>query len=72
LQPPWRRGHPVGDGLRDWANLKFDTTYQPVLFDNSSVYFGKLQGDGTDYPVPTDVYYVQSQVNQETKKVKPS
>jgi len=54
------------------ADLRFDTTYQAVLLDNSSVYFGKLQGDGTDYPVLTDVYYVQSQMNQETKEVKPS
>jgi len=55
---------------RTAADIKFDTTYQAVLLDNGSVYFGKLQGAGTQYPVPTDVYYVQSQVNQETKEVK--
>ena len=52
------------------ANLKLETTYQAVLLDNGSVYFGKLQGAGADYPVLTEVYYVQSQVNQETKEVK--
>ena len=52
------------------AEVRFDTTYQAVLLDNGSVYFGKMQGAGTDYPVLTDVYYVQSQVNQETKEVK--
>jgi hypothetical protein len=55
---------------RSKADVKFDTTYQAVLLDNGSAYFGKLQGAGTDYPVLTDVYYVQSQVNQETKEVK--
>ncbi len=55
---------------RSEAEVKFDTTYQAVLLDNGSVYFGKLQGAGTDYPVLTDVDYVQSQVNQETKEVK--
>ena len=55
---------------RTAAGIKFDTTYQAVLLDNGSVYFGKLQGAGTQYPVLTDVYYVQSQVNQETKEVK--
>ena len=55
---------------RSEADVKFDSTYQAVLLDNGSVYFGKLQGAGTDYPLLTDVYYVQSQVNQETKEVK--
>ena len=55
---------------RSEADVKFDTTNQTVLLDNGSVYFSKLQGAGTDYPVLTDVYYVQSQVNQETKEVK--
>jgi hypothetical protein len=55
---------------RTEAEIKFDTTYQAVLLDNGSVYFGKLQGVGTDYPVLTDVYYVQSQANQETKEVR--
>ena len=52
------------------TNVKFDTAWQAVLLDNGSVYFGKLQGAGTDYPVLTDVYYVQSQMNQENKEVK--
>lgn len=55
---------------RSEADVKFDTTNQTVLLDNGSVYFSKLQGAGTDYPVLTDVYYVQSQVNHETKEVK--
>jgi hypothetical protein len=43
--------------------------YYAVLLSNGSVYFGQLEGLGTPYPVLTNVYYVQSNVNQETKAV---
>jgi hypothetical protein len=43
--------------------------YYAVLLTNGSVYFGQLEGLGTAYPVLKDVYYVQSNVNQETKAV---
>jgi hypothetical protein len=42
--------------------------YQAVLLDNNQVYFGKLTELGTDYPVLTDVFYIQTAVNQETKQ----
>jgi hypothetical protein len=42
--------------------------YNAVLLDNNSVYFGKVADLGTDYPVLTDVFYIQSAVDQETKK----
>jgi hypothetical protein len=42
--------------------------YNAVLLDNNSVYFGKVADLGTDYPVLTDVFYIQSTVNQETKQ----
>ena len=42
--------------------------YQAVLLDNNQVYFGKISGLGTDYPVLTDVFYIQSAVNPETKQ----
>jgi len=45
------------------------TTYYAVLLSNGAVYFGQLEGLGTPYPVLKDVYYVQSNVNQETKAV---
>jgi hypothetical protein len=48
--------------------LKFDTPYQAVLLTNGSVYFGKLENYGTRFPVLSDVYYVQSNVNPETKQ----
>jgi hypothetical protein len=42
--------------------------YQAVLLDNNQVYFGKLADLNTDYPVLTDVFYIQTAVNQETKQ----
>jgi hypothetical protein len=43
--------------------------YYAVLLNNNSVYFGRLEGLGSEFPVLRDVYYVQSNVNQETKQV---
>lgn len=43
--------------------------YYAVLLNNNSVYFGKLEGLGSEFPVLHDVYYVQSNVNQETKQM---
>jgi len=43
--------------------------YYAVLLSNNSVYFGKLEGATTDFPVMHDVYYVQSVVDKDTKAV---
>ncbi len=43
--------------------------YSAVLLDNNQVYFGKLDEASSAFPVLTDVYYIQSQQNQETKAV---
>jgi hypothetical protein len=56
-------------GLRREAAPVLDTPYQAVLLDTGQVYFGKLEGAGSEYPVLRDVFYVQSSVNQETKQV---
>jgi hypothetical protein len=45
------------------------TPYAAVLLDNGSLYYGKLVNAGSSFPELTDVYYIQSQVNQETKAV---
>ena len=39
------------------------------MLDSGVVYFGRLSGYGTAHPVLTDVYYVQSQVDPNTKAV---
>jgi hypothetical protein len=43
--------------------------YYAVLLSNGSVYFGHVEGLGSEFPVLRDVYDVQSNVNQETKAV---
>jgi hypothetical protein len=51
------------------AAINFSTPYQAVLLSNNSVYFGKLAGYGTSNPVLTDVYYVVSKQDPNTKQV---
>jgi hypothetical protein len=43
--------------------------YYAVLLSNGAVYFGRLEGLGSAYPVLHDVYYVQTATNPETKAV---
>jgi hypothetical protein len=49
--------------------VTFTTPFQAVLLSNNSVYYGKLSGFGTASPVLTDVYYIVTQTNPETKQV---
>jgi hypothetical protein len=48
--------------------VAFTTPYQAVLLTNGSAYFGKLEGYGTPRPVLSEVYYIVSQTNPETKQ----
>ena len=50
--------------------LLLDTTYQAVLLDNGQVYYGRIQHTDRELTVLTDVYYVQSQVDTQTKEMK--
>jgi hypothetical protein len=43
--------------------------YYAVLLNGGQVYFGKLDGLGTAFPVLTDVFYVQARQDPETKQV---
>ena len=47
----------------------FQTPYQAVLLTNGAVYYGKLSGYGTRNPMLTDVFYVVSKTDPETKQV---
>jgi hypothetical protein len=51
------------------SSIHFTTPYQAVLLTNGSVYFGHLLDYGTSRPILTDVFYVVSQTNAETKQV---
>ena len=58
----WRaRGAPM---------LKLETAYQAVLLDNGQVYYGKIERIDSEYTVLSDVYYVQSQAEPQSKEVK--
>ncbi len=50
------------------SSIQFTTPYQAVLLANGSVYFGHLQGYGGHQPVLTDVFYIVSQTNPDTKQ----
>jgi hypothetical protein len=50
------------------APVVFTTPFQAVLLTNGAVYFGHLQGYGEHNPLLTDVYYIVSQTNPETKQ----
>src|ERR1700722_2390951 len=53
---------------RPGSPVVFTTPYQAVLLTNGSAYFGKLEGYGTHRPVLTEVYYIVTQTNPETKQ----
>lgn len=57
----------IADHFRSMA-VQFSTPYQAVLLSNGAVYFGHLQGYGERQPVLTDVYYIVTQTNPETKQ----
>ena len=57
----------VVDRVRD-RDVQFPAGYQAVLLTNGAVYFGHLQGYGGRQPVLTDVFYVATQTNSETKQ----
>jgi hypothetical protein len=53
---------------RPGAPVQFTTPYQAVLLTNGTAYFGKLEGFGTSRPVLSEVYYIVTQNNPETKQ----
>ncbi|HLN13900.1 MAG TPA: hypothetical protein VK587_11940 [bacterium] len=62
----------VGGAAWYWereAPPTWTTPFQAVMLDSGVVYFGRLSGYGTAHPVLSDVYYVQSQVDPNTKAV---
>jgi hypothetical protein len=49
-------------------SVRLTTPFQAVLLTNGEAYYGRLDGAASDYPVLTDVYYVQRRINPETKQ----
>jgi small nuclear ribonucleoprotein (snRNP)-like protein len=54
----------------DWRSKNtatiFPTPYQAVLLSNGGVYYGKLQGYGTQHPVLTNVFYIVTRTDPKT------
>jgi hypothetical protein len=50
------------------AKAQFNTEYQAVLLNNGLAYYGKIEKMGSRYVEMSDVHYVQSGVEQKTKK----
>lgn len=50
-------------------SVALSTPYQAVLLSNGSAYFGQLSGLGSEYPVLTNVFYVKSVQDPNTKAV---
>jgi hypothetical protein len=53
--------------LRDRPQ-ELKAAFHAVLLTNGQVFFGRLENLGKPYPVLKDVFYIQSQVNPETKQ----
>ena len=51
-----------------WNAPTFKTPYQAVLLNNGAIYFGKLTRTWSDYPILSDVYYLQSVTNKDTNQ----
>jgi len=55
-------------GSSESSPVTFSTPYQAVVLINNTVYYGKLTGWGTSNPVLTDVFYIVSKTDPETKQ----
>lgn len=62
-------GHFATHHWMDHQHANFKTPYQAVLLSNGAVYYGKLLGYGTRMPELTDVYYIISKTDPDTKQV---
>lgn len=51
------------------AAPRFDTPYQAVLLDTGLVYYGKISGLDTAFPVLHEVYYIQQSTDPQSKQV---
>lgn len=49
--------------------VEFGSEYQFVVLTNGLMYYGKMAGLETGFPVLTDIHYVQSATDEKTKQV---
>jgi hypothetical protein len=65
----WSRQAPVVYATAGGSLIEIPGEYHAVALTNGAVYIGKLSGYGSENPVLTNVYYVQCDVDKETKAV---
>ncbi len=61
---------PTATGSIEKPGVALTTEYQAVFLDNGQAFFGKLENPDSEYPLLKEVFYIQRQVNPETKEVK--
>ena len=54
----------------DTLPRKLTADYHAVFLDNGQVFFGRLKAPSSDFIELTDVFYVRSETNKETKEVR--
>jgi hypothetical protein len=52
------------------SSTPFLTPFQAVLLDDNQVFYGKLSGLGSDYPILSEVFYIKTGVDSQTKETK--
>lgn len=57
-------------GGGDTLPRKLTADYHAVFLDNGQVFFGRLKAPSSDFIELTDVFYVRSETNKETKEVR--
>jgi hypothetical protein len=55
--------------LSERRRLRLTTPYQAVMLTHGQTLLGRLENAGSAYPRLVDVFYVQNQVNPETRQV---
>lgn len=51
------------------TQIDMKSEYQAVFLSNGQTFIGKLTGAGSDYPLLSNVFYIQSQADKETGQV---
>jgi hypothetical protein len=49
--------------------MPFTTPYQAIQLNNGAVYFCKIEGFGTPFPMLKEIYFIQRNQNPETKQM---
>ena len=49
--------------------MPFTTPYQAIQLNNGAVYFCKIEGFGTPFPMLKEIYFIQRNQNPDTKQV---